>query len=228
MNANKLVSTPHDWLNARVSHRDISVHLRSSAAKILFFLTAQPHPAATQERPGPARPHPAAKPDPTTPFKPSRTDPNRRLAVPPNPTRLTPTKAMPRHDLPHAPRCIRPPYHPPPAPPPPDHQPSAARHNPYAQRTVPHPPARRLPMAPPTSALCTRPSQRAPSAAQRKPPHPAQRPHAPHRHAPTVEPQPPATTRTPRQPPAPPRTENRSHLPARPPTRVSRRAQPAG
>jgi hypothetical protein len=224
MNADKLVSTPHDWLNARVSHRDISVHLRSSAAKILFFLTAQPHPAATQERPGPARPHPAAKPNPTTPFKPSRTDPNRRLAVPPNPTRLTPTKAMPRHDLPHARRTTCPPLH---------HRQTINPAPPATTRTPREPSLTHLQggsqwRPPPAPPLCTRPARCARSAPQRKPPHPAQRPHAPHRHAPIAKHTPPATTRTPRQPPALPRTENRSHLPARPPTRVSRRAQPAG
>jgi hypothetical protein len=36
-----------DWLKARVSHRDICVHLRSSAAKIPFFSITQPQPDAT-------------------------------------------------------------------------------------------------------------------------------------------------------------------------------------
>src|SRR5580700_1243029 len=78
MNADKLVSRLRDWLNARVSHRHICVHLRLFAAKILFFLITQPQPDAPREGPGPARPHPPAKPGPTAPFKPSRIDPLNR------------------------------------------------------------------------------------------------------------------------------------------------------
>jgi hypothetical protein len=46
MNADKLLSRPRDWLNARVSHRHICVHLRLFAAKILFSLITQPQPNA--------------------------------------------------------------------------------------------------------------------------------------------------------------------------------------
>jgi len=49
MNADKLLSRPRDWLNARVSHRHICVHLRLFAAKILFFLITQPQPDAPEK-----------------------------------------------------------------------------------------------------------------------------------------------------------------------------------
>ena len=78
MNADRPVSRVRVWLNARLSHRDISVHLRSSAAKIPFFLITQPQPNGTRHGPGPVRPYPAAKPGPTVPFKPFRTDPLNR------------------------------------------------------------------------------------------------------------------------------------------------------
>src|SRR5580704_16708636 len=79
MNADRPVSMVPVWLNSRLSHRDISVHLRSSAAKILFFLITQPQPDATRQGPDPTHPHPVA-PGAAAPFKPSRTDPlNREL-----------------------------------------------------------------------------------------------------------------------------------------------------
>src|SRR5580698_10063355 len=86
MNADRPVSRVRVWLNTRVSHRDISVHLRSSAAKIPFFLITQPQPDATRQGPRPAHPHPAT-PGSTAPFKPSRTDPlNREPTTKPGPT----------------------------------------------------------------------------------------------------------------------------------------------
>jgi len=51
MNADKLVSWVRDWLNSRVSHRHICVHLRSSAAKIPFFLIRQPQPDGIRQGP---------------------------------------------------------------------------------------------------------------------------------------------------------------------------------
>jgi len=51
MNADNPVSWVRDWLNSRPSHRDICVHLRSSAAKIPCLLIRQPQPGATQEWP---------------------------------------------------------------------------------------------------------------------------------------------------------------------------------
>ena len=74
MNADRPTWWVRDWLNSRVSHRDICVHLRSSAAKIPFSLIGQPQPNATRQGPDNAHPHPAT-PSPTAPFKPSRTDP---------------------------------------------------------------------------------------------------------------------------------------------------------
>jgi hypothetical protein len=87
-------------------------HLRSSWAMIPFFSITHPQPDATREGPGRAPSRPAPKPDPTAPFKPFRTDPlNREPPVPPNPTYVAPIRAAtePQHDMPHAPRCIRPP-----------------------------------------------------------------------------------------------------------------------
>jgi hypothetical protein len=108
MNADRLVWWVRDWLNSRISHRDICVHLRSSAAKIPFFLIRQSQPNATRQGPGPgylppATPgpiaafkpfrtdllnrEPTAKPGPTVPFKPSRTDLlNHELTAKPGPT----------------------------------------------------------------------------------------------------------------------------------------------
>jgi hypothetical protein len=51
MNADNPVSWVRDWLNSRLSHRDIGVHLRSSAAKIPCFLISQPQPGATRQGP---------------------------------------------------------------------------------------------------------------------------------------------------------------------------------
>jgi soluble lytic murein transglycosylase-like protein len=51
MNADSLASWVRDWLNSSVSHRDICVHLRSSAAKIPCFSIRQPQPGATQQGP---------------------------------------------------------------------------------------------------------------------------------------------------------------------------------
>jgi hypothetical protein len=183
-------------------------------------------------RTDPLNREPAPKPAPTAPFKPFRTDPlNREPTLPPNPTHFTSTgaAAVPQHDVPQAPRHTRPPYHPPPAPPPPDHQPSAARHNPYAQRTVPHPPARRLPKAPPHQ----RPVHEA-NPPRPGPPRGENLRTLPNVRTPrTVTPQPPNTHR----PPQPVRPDNRPHhraqktavtFPPGPPSRVSRRAQPAG
>ena len=105
MNADRPVSWVRDWLNSGFSHRDICVHLRSSAAKIPFFLTTQPQPNAPRQGPDHAHPHPAA-PGPTVSFKPSRTDLlNRAPAAKPatapfKPFRTDPLnrepKAMPR------------------------------------------------------------------------------------------------------------------------------------
>jgi|SRR5580692_8918642 hypothetical protein len=84
MNADSLVSWVRDWLNSRISHRDISVHLRSSAAKIVYFLITQPQPDAPRQGPGSVHPHAAAKPGSTVQFKPSRIDPlNREPAANP-------------------------------------------------------------------------------------------------------------------------------------------------
>jgi hypothetical protein len=59
MNADKLVSRLRDWLNARVSHRHICVHLRLFAAKILLD---HPAPAkCTPRRSRPCAPAPAGK-----------------------------------------------------------------------------------------------------------------------------------------------------------------------
>ncbi len=77
MNADSLVSRVRDWLNSRLSHRNICVHLRSSAAKIPSSLITQPQPDATRQGPDPTHPHPAA-PGAAAPFKPSRTDPLNR------------------------------------------------------------------------------------------------------------------------------------------------------
>src|SRR5580658_140007 len=78
MNADSLLSWGRDWLNARLSHRHIGVHRRSSAAKIPCFWITQPKPDAAQEGPGPVHPHAAARPGPAVPFKPSRIDPLNR------------------------------------------------------------------------------------------------------------------------------------------------------
>src|SRR5580704_16737910 len=87
MNADKLVPRVRDWLNSRVGHRDICVHLRSSAAKIPCFLIGQPQQNATRQGPGPAHSHAATKPHSTAPFKPFRTDPlNREPTAKPGPT----------------------------------------------------------------------------------------------------------------------------------------------
>ena len=107
MNADRPVSRVRDWLNARVGHRHICVHLRSSAAKISFFLIGQPQQNATRQdlahprpatRPGSTGPfkpfridpmdrEPAANSAPTAPFKPFRTDPlNREPTAKPGPT----------------------------------------------------------------------------------------------------------------------------------------------
>src|SRR5580704_3262847 len=51
MDADNPVSWAGNWLSS-LTHRDICVHLRSSAAKIPCFLIAQPQPDAT--RAGPA------------------------------------------------------------------------------------------------------------------------------------------------------------------------------
>ena len=77
MNADSLTRWVPDWLNSRVSHRDICVHLRSSAAKIPFSRITQPKPDAPREGPGPVHPH-AVAPATATPFKPSRIDPLNR------------------------------------------------------------------------------------------------------------------------------------------------------
>jgi hypothetical protein len=77
MNADRPVSRVRVWLNSRLSHRDISVHRRSSAAKFPFFSIIQPEPDAPREGPGPAHPHVVA-PVAATPFKPSRIDPMNR------------------------------------------------------------------------------------------------------------------------------------------------------
>jgi hypothetical protein len=77
MNADRPVSRVRVWLNSRLSHRDISVHRRSSAAKFPFFSIIQPEPDAPREGPGPAHPHVVA-PVAATPFKPSRIDPLNR------------------------------------------------------------------------------------------------------------------------------------------------------
>src|SRR5579863_4962696 len=101
MNADSLTWWVRDWLNSRVSHRDICVHLRSSAAKIPFFLITQPQPDASQEGPGPAHPHPAA-PAAVTPFKPFRIDPLNRepkakpsATAPSKPSRIDPLNREP-------------------------------------------------------------------------------------------------------------------------------------
>jgi hypothetical protein len=73
MNADRPVSRVRDWLNARVGHRHICVHLRSSAAKISFFLIGQPQQNATRQ--DLAHPRPATRPGSTGPFKPFRIDP---------------------------------------------------------------------------------------------------------------------------------------------------------
>src|SRR5580692_8094066 len=94
MNADRLIRWVRDWLNSRVSHHDISVHLRSSAAKIPFFLITHPQPDATRQGPGPSHPHPTT-PGSTAPFKPSGIDPlNREPAaeLAPRAGRATSTK----------------------------------------------------------------------------------------------------------------------------------------
>jgi hypothetical protein len=51
MNADKPVSRLPGWLNARISHRHICVHLRLFAAKILLFVITNPsrtHPDNAQ------------------------------------------------------------------------------------------------------------------------------------------------------------------------------------
>ena len=97
MNADRPVSRVRDWLNSRVSHRDICVHLRSSAAKIPCFLIGQPQQNATRQGPGPAHPHAATKPGSTAPLKPFRIDPlNREPPAKPGSTApFTPTRTDP-------------------------------------------------------------------------------------------------------------------------------------
>src|SRR5579863_2834560 len=102
MNADILVPRVRDWLNSRVGHRHIGVHLRSSAAKIPCFLIGQPQQNATRQGPGPAHPHAATRPGSTVPFKPSRIDPlnrepttNPSMTVPFKPTRTDPLNREP-------------------------------------------------------------------------------------------------------------------------------------
>jgi hypothetical protein len=50
MDADKPVPWVRDWLNSRVSHRSICVHLRSSAAKIPCFLLRQAQPTRNPDK----------------------------------------------------------------------------------------------------------------------------------------------------------------------------------
>jgi hypothetical protein len=100
MNADRLVWWLRHWLNSRVSHRHICVHLRSFAVKIPSFLITQPQPDATRRGPGPAQPRPAT-PGPTAAFKPSGIDPlnheppAKSPTVPFKPSRIDPMNREP-------------------------------------------------------------------------------------------------------------------------------------
>jgi hypothetical protein len=139
MNADKPVSRVRDWLNARISHRHICVHLRSFASfalKILPFLITQPQPDAPRERPGPAHPQPAAKPAATMPFKPSRIDPlNREPPAPFESPRIKPVN--PKAAVPSKPSSTDPLNREPPVPPTLPHQDSKAPRKADARRGCP-------------------------------------------------------------------------------------------
>ena len=154
MNADSLVSRVRDWLNSRLSHRNICVHLRSSAAKIPSSLITQPQPDATRQGPDPTHPHPAA-PGAAAPFKPSRTDPlNREPPAAFASPRIEPANHKPT--VPYESSRTDPLNREPPAafasPPPPPSQPCRPRARPAAHRQRARQPQSRAARRPPSQS----------------------------------------------------------------------------